>query len=116
MRGGREGERVAGMGKKREVLKYLSLCPAVVAESLSMDVMTRTHPDLNWGPADLQSAALTTELRTRLVTISLRALSSILARMEGAFLLRDCCSCLLWPLGRMVLAAPANKHTRFAQA
>ena len=30
----------------------------------------RAHPDLNQGPADLQSAALTTELCTQMLTLS----------------------------------------------
>ena len=30
-------------------------------------LVARAHPDLNQGPADLQSAALTTELCTRIV-------------------------------------------------
>ena len=35
---------------------------------LSREQAERAHPDLNQGPADLQSAALTTELCTQMLT------------------------------------------------
>ena len=41
-----------------------SLCQAIGVQD-SSKMKTRAHPDLNQGPADLQSAALTTELCTR---------------------------------------------------
>ena len=52
----------------------------------------RAHPDLNQGPADLQSAALTTELCTHLLVFWTAALEKHSIRVDGI--------CLLgWPDG-----------------
>ena len=55
------GPHIVGFGKKRSQLLQRS------AASLLWYGITRAHPDLNQGPADLQSAALTTELCTRCI-------------------------------------------------
>ena len=44
----------------------------------------RAHPDLNQGPADVQSAALTTELCTRMLP-GMRGNSTLVARAHCAF-------------------------------
>ena len=49
--------------KEAEALFQLCLWLQVTVVKWNM----RAHPDLNQGPADLQSAALTTELCTRMV-------------------------------------------------
>ena len=54
------------LGRDKE-LKLCGLCPHTRPGA-------RAHPDLNQGPADLQSAALTTELCTHVVTMQKSAL------------------------------------------
>ena len=62
----------------------------VIAVSLpSSDITNRAHPDLNQGPADLQSAALTTELCTQ-VTAEKKWIIKIIRESLGGDLGVNC--------------------------
>ena len=47
--------------------------PCLFDDSTFGESCQRAHPDLNQGPADLQSAALTTELCTHILALEIRA-------------------------------------------
>ena len=59
------GRPEAGRAAYRRLWKKRSLLQQRSAAALLWYGVTRAHPDMNQGPADLQSAALTTELCTQ---------------------------------------------------
>ena len=65
------GRPEAGRAAYRRLWKKRSQLQRRSAASLLWYGATRAHPDLNQGPADLQSAALTTELCTQMLSYSL---------------------------------------------
>ena len=53
--------------------RYILPKPCLLDDSAIGESCQRAHPDLNQGPADLQSAALTTELCTHILALDARA-------------------------------------------